>query len=103
MTLQELTGQESGVVVYHETGEAIACNWVGIEGLPRVFAGAIVGLGEMPEVIDRFQSEAAAVASRLEAVRIIYSEAPAGELPPGQSIVYKLGTAATVIAPLDWN
>jgi len=36
MTLLELTGQESGAVVY-DNGNTIICNWSALEGLPYVF------------------------------------------------------------------
>ena len=50
-TLQELTGHESGLVLYQESHEAIYCNWSSINGLPRTFATGLIGLGEeIPEV-----------------------------------------------------
>lgn len=36
LTLLELTGQESGVVIYNN-GNTIICNWSSLEGLPYVF------------------------------------------------------------------
>lgn len=44
-TLQEITGQESGAVLYID-GEIWIGNWSSIAGIPRTFAGAIIGLGE---------------------------------------------------------
>lgn len=42
MNLFELTGQESGVVVYGD--EAIVCNWAAFNGLPKIdFFGGIIG------------------------------------------------------------
>ncbi len=35
MDLQELTGQESGIVIY-DNKEAVICNWVNIAGYPRL-------------------------------------------------------------------
>lgn len=43
--LQEFTGQESGAVMY-DSGEIWIGNWTGFSGLPRVFAGMTIGLGE---------------------------------------------------------
>jgi hypothetical protein len=50
-TLQELTGQESGIVIYHGNGgqpEAVVCNWSGVNGFPRVdpLGLTVLGLGE---------------------------------------------------------
>lgn len=44
--LQDLTGQESGVVIY-DTG-AIVCNWAHYDGMPRLSMSGdmVIGLGE---------------------------------------------------------
>lgn len=44
MRLQELTGYESGVVLYGN--ETIVSNWSGINSLPRLFATSVIGLGD---------------------------------------------------------
>ena len=46
MRLQELTGYESGVVIFKETEEGIVTNWSSIDGIPRIFVTGIVGLGD---------------------------------------------------------
>ncbi|MDD2413370.1 MAG: helix-turn-helix transcriptional regulator [Bacteroidales bacterium] len=44
--LQDLTGQESGIVIYPE-GLAIICNWSSICGFPKITPyGNLLGLGE---------------------------------------------------------
>jgi hypothetical protein len=43
--LQELTGQESGAVQYAD-GEILICNWTQVNGVPRMFATGLIGLGE---------------------------------------------------------
>ena len=43
--LEELTDQESGIIVYGNR-DVVICNWRGVSGLPRVFMGGLVGLGE---------------------------------------------------------
>ncbi len=48
LILEELTGQESGIVVY-DGSSVIICNWSGHAGLPRLFA---TGLVYMPEDIE---------------------------------------------------
>lgn len=44
-TLQDLTGQESGAVLY-DGGDIWIGNWTGINGLPREFATGTIGLSE---------------------------------------------------------
>lgn len=43
--LLALTGKESGIILYDQN-EVIACNWASIDGMPRIFADSIIGLGE---------------------------------------------------------
>jgi len=43
--LQELTGQESGAVLYAD-GAILICNWTQVQGIPRMFATGLIGLGE---------------------------------------------------------
>jgi hypothetical protein len=44
-SLQELTGYESGVIVY-KGGVAFATNWSWIDGLPVQFLGGVIGTEE---------------------------------------------------------
>jgi hypothetical protein len=44
--LQDLTGHESGAVLFEESGEILICNWSQVQGIPRVFVTGIIGLGE---------------------------------------------------------
>jgi hypothetical protein len=48
MTLQDITGQESGAVLFPKSGEIIICNWTQVEGIPRLFTNlnTLIGLGE---------------------------------------------------------
>ncbi len=58
MTLQELTGQESGIVIYPNR-ETIVCNWSSLEEneLPRVLNGlAVIGYPEEDEVFEGAES-----------------------------------------------
>lgn len=55
-TLTELTGQNSGIVIF-DNGEAILCNWASIDGIPRLFLYDVIGIGEeiepvKPESVD---------------------------------------------------
>lgn len=45
MNLQDLTGRESGAVLFGND-DILICNWSQISGVPRVFATGIIGLGE---------------------------------------------------------
>jgi len=49
MNLHTLTGFESGVVLYTPDNamlEGFVCNWSAIDGLPRLFATALIGWGD---------------------------------------------------------
>jgi hypothetical protein len=43
--LQELTRHESGAVQFAD-GEILICNWTQVNGIPRIFATGLIGLGE---------------------------------------------------------
>ncbi len=44
LSLSEITGQESGIIIYRESGEAAVLNWTSLQGLPR-------WLGPLPQPI----------------------------------------------------
>ena len=44
-SLYAITRQESGIVLYPD-GDMIITNWVGIQGMPKLFATAVTGMGE---------------------------------------------------------
>ena len=49
MNLHIFTGSESGVVLYTPPNamlEGVVCNWSAIDGLPRIFATGLIGLGD---------------------------------------------------------
>ena len=48
ITLQDYTSRESGAIVY-EDGNIVIGNWAGINGIPREFAGAWVGLNDLQD------------------------------------------------------
>ena len=95
--LQELTGCESGIVIYG--GEsAIIATWTEIDGLPRVFETGLLGLGEdIPEVESR-EVNSDEIAKLLAGVDIIYSTCD--EVPTGGR-VYEWDDVV-VICPTDW-
>lgn len=95
--LQELTGQESGIVIYDER-EGIICNWSSINGLPRIFGNVVIGLGdEIPEV----PGEHMDISGLLEGVSIENQADYDDEELPKTGTVYKFGEII-VIAPDDW-
>ena len=94
--LQELTGQESGIVIYD--GKGILCNWSSINGFPRISACGLVGLGEeIPEVAGDHMD----ISSLLEGVNIEIHAHYTDEELPKFGTVYQIGDI-TVIAPDDW-
>jgi len=102
-TLQDLTGQESGVVIYDN--EAIICNWSSINGMPRLFADGLVGLAEEIESVDPKNLSADELVDLLDPVSIIYdANDDESGLRNGDYAgkVYILPDAI-VIAPEGWN
>jgi len=97
--LQELTRQESGIILF-DNGEAIACNWSGISGIPRLspLGDTVMGLGEQIPIMEPEHTEN--MAEMLEGARFIYAN---GEEVPTEGKVYRLdGLGLTVFAPYDW-
>jgi hypothetical protein len=100
MDLQELTGQESGIVVFFGEGkpQAVVCNWAGVAGLPRLFGSGVVGLGEE---LERVEPEACEnVTGYLDGVEIVYAR---GEDLPERARLFDLAEHnAAVLAPEGW-
>lgn len=114
-TLQDLTGQESGVVVYGREG--IICNWSSINGLPRMFVTGLLGLGEiglesigevpLAEITPKPIED---IGAALEEVFIIYGDdADADSLIGTPGRVWEFpdpstkDTTVRVYAPDGWN
>lgn len=94
--LQELTGQESGIVIYD--GKGILCNWSSINGFPHISAFGLVGFDEeIPEVVGEHMD----ISSLLEGVSIEISAYCTDEELPKSGTVYRIGDII-VIAPDDW-
>lgn len=95
--LQELTGKESGIVIY-DGREGIICNWSSIKGLPSIFDKVLIGLDEeIPEVAGEHMD----ISGLLEGVSIENYTYYADEELPKTGTVYKFGEII-VIAPDDW-
>jgi hypothetical protein len=103
-TLQELTGQESGIVIYEGYGsipEAIVCNWSHIDGYPRIDPLGLMVIGfseEIPDGIDAEHTDD--VASFLDGVMIIFAD---DEEMPEHGTVYRPNENIIIIAPEGWN
>ena len=97
--LQELTGQESGIVIYNNN-EGILCNWSSINGLPRMFATGLIGMGEeIPEVKGERVED---LSDLFDGVEInIFADYDEEELPQSGTVYY-LPNDVIVIAPDDW-
>lgn len=98
-TLEDLTGQESGIVIYGKDG--ILCNWSSIAGLPRLFTSlnTVVGMGEeIPDVEGEHLDD---LSSLLSDVSITVCADFSGDLPKSGT-VYQIRDDVTVIAPDGW-
>lgn len=100
-TLQDLTNQESGIVIYLETKEGIVCNWTNIAGYPRLFATGLIGLGEeIPDDVESTTYDEQEITDLLKNVKIIYNIND-DDMPTGAE-VYKIDDII-IIAPHDWH
>ncbi len=98
--LQDLTGRESGVVVYGDEG--LLCNWTGISGLPRMFATGLVGAGEdIPDVPGERVDDLAPYLEGVE-IAVAVSNYSEDDHPLESGTVYDLGNDVLVIAPDGW-
>jgi hypothetical protein len=109
MTLQDLTRQESGVIVYENEGAAtqiLACNWTQANGFPRIdpMGVGIIGIGEELTVTDECQC--ADIGAELGGEVIWDRNNDYKGLAGYSGIKYIVSdgfTTATVYAPKDWN
>lgn len=46
MNLQELTGYESGAVIFKDSKEGFITNWSSFNGIPRLFVTGFIGLND---------------------------------------------------------
>ena len=100
MNLQDLTGYESGVVVWRDTKEGIATNWSAINGIPRVFfTTGLVGLGDgddLAPVVDLLTLDIDLIAAAYDLAEAEGDEAPA----PDKVFA---NTEVTVFTFIGWN
>lgn len=109
--LQELTGQESGIVVYNN-GEAIICNWssFGDYELPKIFEWVgVIGWEEEDTVFNGCKKRT--VKDFMRMVRrnrydIIYDANGDMDNPINykeSAVIYTLSDGTQIIAPEMWN
>lgn len=97
-SLRELTGQESGIVIYGKKG--ILCNWSGIFGLPRMFATGLIGLNEeIPVVEGEHMDDLTGI---LDGVDVSICANFTDEELPKAGTVYEISDEAIVLAPDEW-
>ena len=99
MNLQDLTGYESGVLVWRDTKEGIATNWSAINGIPRQFATGLIGLGDgddLEPVVDLCDIDRDIIAAAFDLAEAEGDEAPA----PDKVFA---NTEVTVFTFIGWN
>lgn len=99
-TLQKLTGHESGLVLYHESQEAICCNWSSVNGLRRIFATGVVGLGEeLPHVEGKPITD---VRELLEGFTLVHDDSDGIIYTEHSGTVYEITDDVTVVTFEGW-
>ena len=99
-TLQELTGVESGLVLYHQGHEAICCNWTSIEGLPRMFGSRVIGLGEeIPHVEGEPVTD---VRELLEGFTLAHDDSNGDVFGESEGTAYAITDDVTVVTFEGW-
>lgn len=115
MTLNELTGQESGIVIY-ANGETIVCNWssLGENEMPKVFGGiSILGWEEDDSIFDEAESSTTDdFRSILDGKRVIWdANGDLESIANGtyywgddfRATIWTLNDGTTIICPPLWN
>lgn len=103
--LYELTNKESGIIVYNDD-TAIITNWLSYDGIPRLFAGSFIGLGEDLEIESIKDLTIDEMKQFVEQIKIYYD--PNDDLPDllKETIVGKLYTLTSgerIITPEGWH
>lgn len=99
-TLQELTGRESGVILYGDRG--VLCNWSGVRGIPAVFmSGLLDGYAQIPRVRGIHVDDLSHYLDNVE-LDIMVNDYNAETHPLNSGTVYELGNDIVVITPDGW-
>lgn len=108
MTLKDLTGQSSGIVLYRDnTYMAISWDNYGTDALPAIFCGTIIALpradgifdGAERHIVNDYHDEIDN-AECVYALRDALEDIESGQ--PMQAAVYPLTDGTRVIAPILW-
>jgi hypothetical protein len=106
-SLFQMTGQESGIVIYDN--EAIICNWSSNDGLPRIGPfGGLIDWPMEPETIleaqeDLTDPELGALVAGLEVIYDENGDADKCIANEFSATKYTLSDGTVVVAPHDWN
>ena len=110
-TLKQITGQESGVIIFNADGaaQAIVCHWESVNnghGVPRIGpAGSLISLAEELEMLS--EGEVENVVEALGEANIIYTDLEDLTELDTAGYIYTIETNAgeqfVVIAPEGWN
>jgi hypothetical protein len=122
MTLEELTKQESGIVLWGVNGfgvsqtgaDMIICNWTPFEGVPRLFSNALVCLDRGSDITTITVLDLEDIGHYLNMddgvlpgnIELIYdANNDIADLPGTPGTLYEIeyeGERLTVVAPRDW-
>lgn len=97
-TLQDLTGRESGIIVY---GDRVArvVNWSSTDGIPYDTA---LGPIDMPQDIPQVNGERCELADLLDGVELDRGSLPDDEDLPEGGTAYRISDDILVITPDGW-
>lgn len=103
MRLMDITGQESGIVVYPE-GDTIVANWGDHEGLPSVFMDGLVFMPAELTVVDSMTDVDLSVWLAGRSLSFQYDRNGDLPLPAGTTgDMFVLEGGVTVMAPKEWH
>ena len=107
--LQELVGQESGIVVY-PNGETLICNWTQVSGLPRIAPAGLGLLGLRDPLYVLSDRHIDDLSDEINLDKIIWDINDDAETLDGTTATaYEIATSengevkATAYAPHEWN
>lgn len=93
--LQELTGHESGAVQYSD-GEILICNWTQVQGIPRMFATGLIGLGET------LTAEACEVPEEVKQAMNEHEREQGSEASTEGFTAWRVNGEVTVVTQYEW-
>ncbi len=102
--LSFLTGQESGIVLYPKSNEAIICNWVNINGLPHIdpMGVSLLGLGE--NLDDASDADIVNLLDQIRGYNIVWDANDDISIITSEDTCYRYRIGDVIIlAPCDWN